>query len=957
MDEGTNVLTVVGAARTAHQGGPLVVTGPATPGPLAAAPPSGETGRMLVGRDAQLRLVEALVAAARVGRSGVLVVSGEAGIGKSALLEHASQVAGDVRLLRVTGSEAEQDVPFGGLSQLLRPTAADLDRLPPPQAQALGVALALRDGPAADRFAVGAAVLSLLTHYGEHRPLGVVVDDAHLLDAPSAEALVFACRRVLADSVFVLVAVRSGEPSPFTAANLPGMVLEGLDEDAVAALVRRHGEHAGPGQVSTLHRLTGGNPLAVLELAGDPTRLPSPAPGAALPVPAVLTHWFGRRARDLGEQARTVLLLTAVAGGDRSVVTRAATALGLDPVVLTEAERVGLVTIGPDRVDFSHPLVRASVLALAEPDERRRLHTAVADAVPAHDLDRRAWHRSEATFGFDDAVADLMAAVARRAGDRGAHAVSAAAHERSALLSSDDHDRARRLLAAAEAAWRGGDGHRAVRTVTTALALDVSPSARAGGLQLAGEVAAMTGSLAEANRLFLAAADQVSDHDPARAVRLWAEAVHACFLHGDAVAAGAVAASIQAQLRRPGVLSDPAATAVGTLAVGMAAVLAGRPGTDHVVRAVEQLHELTDDPDLVRPYWLMQAVLWSRQAGSARALVDRVIEQSRARSAVGTLPLLLFGIARDGATTHHWAAAEADYDEAITLARELGHITELTMSLAGLAWLEARTGQAESCELHADETLRLCTDHEVGLARSWAEYALGELALVQGDVVTAVARLGDLERRHIALGMRDPDLSPAPDLVEALLRQGEVETAREVAASHRAAAEAKGMPWALARAARVEGLLADADCLDEPFERSLALHARTPDQFETARTQLTYGARLRRSRRRADARPVLRAALDTFERLGAGPWAATAAVELVATGESVHRRDAADRERLTPRELNIALLLAEGRTTRQAAAALFLSPKTVEYHLRHIYTKLDIGTRGELTQRLGQADR
>ncbi len=912
---------------------------------------------MLVGRDAQRRLVDGLIGAARVGRSGVLVVSGEAGIGKTSLLDHAVQEAGDVRMLRATGSEAERDVPFGGLSQLLRPTSEDLDRLPAPQAQALGVALALREGPDADRFAVGAAVLSLLTRYGEHRPLGVVVDDAHLLDTPSAEALVFACRRVLADSLFVLVAVRAGEPSPFTTSNLPSLVLDGLDEDAVAELARRHGDHSRPDQVRLLHRLTGGNPLAVRELAGAPSGLLSPVSGAALPVPAVLTDWFGRRARALGDQARAVLLLTAVAGGDRAVVTRAAAELGLDLAMLAEAERAGLVTIGPDRVDFSHPLVRASVVALAEPDERRRLHAVVAEAVPAHDLDRRAWHRSEARLGFDDDVAVLMQEVARRATSRGAHAVSATAHERAALLSSDDGDRAQRLLDAGEAAWRGGDGERAVTALNTALAFDVSPAARARGLQLAGDVAAVRGALAEANRLFLAAAEQVRDSDPSHAVRLWAEAVNACFFHGDGTAALAAAAPAEQVLRRPDTPIDPAATAVGTVAVGMAAVLAGRSGIEHLGRGVDLLNELSDHHrDRVQPSWLMQAALWSREAGGGRALVDRTIEQSRARAAVGTLPLLLFSIARDGATTHHWAAAEADYDEAITLARELGHTKELAMSLAGLAWLEARTGRAEACALHAHETLRLCADREINLPRMWAEYALGELALIEGSVAQAVTRLTDLARLQAELGMRDPDLSPGPDLVEALLRQGESARARQVADTHRSAAEAKGMPWALARAARVEGLLADPDRLDEHFEASLALHARTPDEFEAARTRLTYGARLRRARRRVEARSMLRAALDIFEGLGARPWADAAAVELAATGETVPRRDVTDRERLTPRELHIALLLAEGRTTREAAAALFLSPKTVEYHLRHVYTKLDITTRAELTQRLAKAD-
>jgi DNA-binding CsgD family transcriptional regulator len=263
----------------------------------------------------------------------------------------------------------------------------------------------------------------------------------------------------------------------------------------------------------------------------------------------------------------------------------------------------------------------------------------------------------------------------------------------------------------------------------------------------------------------------------------------------------------------------------------------------------------------------------------------------------------------------------------------------------------------EQCRAHAAETLELCATRPVNVARVWAESALGELGLVLGDMTSACARLTQVDRFLAEIDLRDPDLSPAPELAEALLRGGDPDGARRVATRYGAAADAKGLPWAAARAARLRGLLGQREELDEHFAAALSLHAQTLDVFEQARTHLAYGARLRRARRRIDAREQLRAAMRIFERLGAHPWADAAAAELEATGESVPRTDVTDLDRLTPREVQIALLLAAGRTTRETAAALFLSPKTVEYHLRHVYTKLGISSRAELGTHLGDVTR
>lgn len=318
---------------------------------------------------------------------------------------------------------------------------------------------------------------------------------------------------------------------------------------------------------------------------------------------------------------------------------------------------------------------------------------------------------------------------------------------------------------------------------------------------------------------------------------------------------------------------------------------------------------------------------------------------------MGLLPVLLNHVARDEATAgDRWPEAEARYDESIRLTREIGQPTELAAALAGLAWVEARQGKADACRAHAAEAREICAELGVGLYRTWTHAALGELELGLGDASAAAAELESLAAELRTLGIGDVDLSPAPELVEAYLRLGRSEEAAVLAAAYSEQAAEKGQPWALARAARSRGLLAADDELDESFEEALRWHARTPDFFETARTELAYGARLRRGRQRVRAREHLRVALELFDRLGAAPWAEQASTELAATGETARRRVPSTLDDLTPQELQIALLLAQGQTTREAAASLFLSPKTIEYHLRNVYRKLDIHSREELAE-------
>jgi DNA-binding CsgD family transcriptional regulator len=911
---------------------------------------------VLVGRDLECQTIRALVAGARVGQSGVLVLVGEAGIGKSALLDEAVDGVPGTLVLRATGTESEHELPFGGLLQLIRPALVHLDRIPAPQAEALAGALALHRGGGGDRFAVGAATLSLLSRFAEDHPLVLVVDDGHLLDLPSAQALAFAARRFTADRVAVLVAVREGLASPFTDGGLPLLRLRGLALEATADLLASTGSRSSAPVVARLHELTGGNPLALVELAGDSAALDPLPSGVPVPVPASLARVFARRTDRLSAQARTALLVAAASGTDVPLVARACELLSVDVSVLGEAEDAGLLSVDADVLAFRHPLVRSAVYSDAVPGARRAAHSALAAALHPDDADRRAWHLAEAALGPDEGTAQLLHDVALRAAGRSAHAVSASAFERAARLSPDRMQRTGRLVAAAEAAWRAG-----LTDVATALLDRASELRPPTGLRIAvsalrGRIAARTGSVEQARDLLLEAGADAAVSDPDTAVLLLAEGILACFFLADTASVATAADAIDRLLQLPAsraALGDRSRL-VGELACGVAAVLTGRGGAARMRRAVRRLG--VEDPVLGDPRvatWLVLGPLFLRESGTGRELVQTVVDGLRRRSVVADLPFLLFHVARDEATTDRWDVAGLTYAEGVHLARETGSAADLAACLAGLSWLEARQGRGVECRAHASEARELSAQRHMGLFQCWTLFALGELELGLGRPAAALPHLEQLVELLGELRLDDVDLSPGPELADVLVRLDREDDAREVAADYAARAAAKGQPWALARAARATALTCPEEEVDEHVARALHHHTATLDSFELARTQLSYGARLRRSRRRAAARPPLRAALGTFEALGAAPWADQAGAELLATGEAAPRRGASALTGLTPQEQQVARLLADGRTTREAAAALFLSPKTVEYHLRHVYAKLSIGSRAELSQRLG----
>ncbi|HJR38916.1 MAG TPA: LuxR C-terminal-related transcriptional regulator [Nocardioidaceae bacterium] len=908
---------------------------------------------MLVGRQAEQLVIDRLVAGARIGQSGVLVLTGEPGIGKTALLDYAVGLTEAMRVLRVTGTEPEKDVGFGGLLQLVQPALHLLDHIPAPQAEALEVALALREGPAPDRFAVGAATLSLLSRFADERPLLLLVDDAQALDGPSAEALAFVARRLMADPLAILISSRPEPGTPLLDSGLSQLVLCGLTAESVAELAAAEaGTQIAPEVSAALHTATAGNPLAVVELARDPETLDRLTPQSLVPVPEAVLGSFMRRAGMLSAGTRSALLLAAVADGDLGLVARSAGVLDTSVEDLAAAEEAGLVVVSAGRLTFRHPLVRSGVYAAAAPDLRRRAHRAVAHALPESDLERRAWNLCEATLGVDDAVADLLDEVGRRALGRGANAVAATAWERAALLSPVEQPRARRFLAAADAAWLAGQADRAVALLEGATGLTADRTLLAGMEGLRGTIGMRAGSLEDARRTLRRAADLVRSVDPDAAVILLGDAVMTCFFMGDAITGLEASAEVEELL--PRTTSDPARIR-GEMTVGMAGVLAGQPGIDRIREAVEgllALPGLVDDPR--RPAWMVIGPLFLRESETGRALVRHAVEDLRNRTALGALPGLLFLTSRDDATTDRWESARTGYAEGVRLARETGQTTDLAMCLAGLTWLQARTGPEDECRRNADEAMALARRHQIHLARAWVIFALGELELGLDEPVRAIAHFEELDRLLSDIGVLDVDLAPGPERAELLLRVGRPADARAAALGYHARAVAKGQPWALARAERALAMTTEPKEQEAHFDRALSLHRTSPDTFEEGRTLLAYGAALRRGRHRVAARGRLRSSLDAFDRVGARTWADVAVRELRATGETAHRRGDSSIDLLTPQELQIARMLGSGRTTREAAAALFLSPKTVEYHLRHVYSKLGIRSRAELSSALEQ---
>ena len=900
--------------------------------------------RGLFGRRDECEVLGGLLEQARDGRSAVLVVRGEAGAGKTALLDYAVQQAADLQVARAVGVESEMELAFAALHQLCGPMLDRLDRLPGPQRAALGTAFGLAAGPPPDRFLVGLAVLSLLSEVAAERPLMCLVDDAQWLDRASAQALAFAARRLRAESVLVVFATR--EPAP-DFHGLPELVVGGLrqaDARALLAAVVR-----SPLDRRVMERVvaeTRGNPLALLEL---PREL-SPAQLAGgfglpevLPAPDRIEDSFLRRIEQLPEPTQMLLVIAAAdPTGDAVLVWRAAGQLGLGAQAAGAAESAGLLEIGA-QVRFRHPLVRSAVYRAASRDDRQRAHRTLAEAIdPLVDPDRRAWHRAQAAAGPDEDVAAELERSAGRAQARGGLAAAAAFLERSAELTVDPARRADRLLAAAQAKYLAGapDAARALLAAAEAGPPDALLHARLGLLR--GQLAFGSGNSADASALLLKTAQRLERLDPRLARETYLDALAAGIfvgrLAGEAglpeIARAARAAPATPQPRAPDLLLDGLAILItdgyeaGT-PVAQRAVSAFRdPGlaVEDVMRwsfvAAHTAHDLWDDEG------------WE-------ALSTRHLQLARDVGALGLLPIAI--AQRAGMHLH-----AGEFAAAATLVEETQAITEATgadlppySALALAAW----QGHADEATRLIRATLNRVTARGEGMGLSLTLYTSAVLHNGLGryrDALDAAERASAYPQE---LGFANFALV---ELVEAAARSGEDAHAADAAERLARTTGPSQTPWGRGVQARSRALVSEGDEAGQLYREAIDQLGRCRGVMALARAHLVYGEWLRRGGWPAKARTQLRTAYQIFAATGAEAFAERTRRELAATGETVPRPPAEVRGELTAQEGQIARRARDGCSNSEIGAELFLSPRTVEWHLRKVFTKLGISSRREL---------
>jgi ATP/maltotriose-dependent transcriptional regulator MalT len=907
---------------------------------------------MLLGREHETARMDRLLDGAREGRAGALVVRGEPGIGKTALLDYAADRAEGMTVLAARGIEAEAELPFAALADLLRPVLTSIERIPEAQAAALRAALALGPPAAGDRFTVCAAVLSLLAAAADESPVLVLIDDAHCIDRSSMQAVLFAARRLDAEGIAVVIAQR--DDPDLDVSGLQEVELRGLRQDAAAALLQRSGPVADEVAEKVI-AASGANPLALIEIPSllTPAQLTGTEPlDGPIPTGDALERALTQRVAKLPDQTQRALVVAAASGSsDLDEIIAAVERAGLDPDALDAAERAGLTFVDGSRFAFEHPLLRSAVYHGAPALTRRAAHRALAEG----SAERRPWHLAAAADQPDAALAAELERSASTARARGGHAEAAATLERAAGLAEDDDERARMLRDAAHEAWRAGATVRALGLLDDGLAQAGDRELVARLQHLYGVVEMWSGSPRAAYERLNAEAERIAATDPVRSARLLTDAGWACFMAGEVIAGRAAAERAAARTEAGGGFAEVLAGGL----LGIAMLLGGERA--HAEPLLRRHEPLLDDPAfLERSYGAVWpaplALVWMEEHDKARELFGRVIAQAREQSVPSVLPYTLVGLAELDFRTGGWARSYANAAEAVTLARQTEQPVSLAFALACLARIEAAQGRADDCREHATEAFDLAANG-AGSVVVYAAAAVGLLELGAGRIDEAIEYLAGVRTEVEAHGLLLPTVIQwAPDLIEALARAGRADEATELLASFEQAAEACTSTWGLGASARCRGLLGASDDFEADFSRALELQEASGTPFEVARTELCLGERLRRARRRKEARTVLRPAIERFERLGAMPWAERAKAELRASGETVEPGGVIATNELTPQELQVALTVAKGATNREAGAALFLSPKTIEAHLGRVYRKLDVRSRTELAALLAREE-
>ena len=893
---------------------------------------------VFIGRTAERTRIQALIDDAARGVSGALVVRGELGTGATSLLRLAEvAMEGRGKVLRTAGVPGEGDFAFSGLEELVHPILGLRGLIPPTQAAALDGALALAEARGVGRLAIGAATLSLLAAASDDGPVLCLVDDADLVDAASADALVFAARRLQAEGIAMLFAAH--DDAAFPAPGIPEPRLGGLPREEALQLLATVESTMKPEVADRLIDATGGNPLVLLslpellteaQLAG---REPIPHP---VPLTDEIAGAYTARARGaLSPEAQRALAFAAALDTRSTRVLPPESSEGL-----REAENAGLIVVEDGRLHFSDPLLRAAAYHLVPAAERRELHIEIAAALgddPRY-RERRAWHLSAGTDGPDAEVADELALAAAAAEERRASVAAAGLYERAARFSPTSDSRDDRLVAAAGCALHAGQLRWASALLTEAAVDPVSSPV--AGVQSARIDLARGVDPAEVVARLTTLADSVAGSAPTAAAEMLALAAQASEAESSLPLA-------QRAVKLAARFGEPRVELQALSELARAQLASGKRAGDATLqeaRTLLDLHaELQADPELL--LWLAEALVDTRADSTEVDAMLAAIEEAARDHSIGTLPRALIQIAWRRFAHGALDDARIAAFEAAELFDETGERGRVADAEAALAFIAAYRGQSEEVEDHV-ERMRQVAGPRAELARRTADRVRGASALAAGDPQTAVLRLEPVAAERTLVPSRS---MATVDLIDALVRVGEPEAARTLIGAIKGFHEPLGGVCTTWGSAIVEG----DDAGFAAAERTLdALAFDRP--LVRARIALDRGARLRRDGERREARAALRAALATFERLGAEPWAQRCRDELAATGEKLIKFEGGVSDELTPQELQVARVIADGASYKEAAARLFLSPKTIEFHLGKVYRKLGITSRRELAAALAR---
>ena len=909
-------------------------------------------GQELRGRHSECESLDRLVEDVRAGQSRVLVLRGEAGVGKTALLEYLVTHASECRIARAAGVESEMELAFAGLHQLCAPMLSHLTDLPVPQRDALGTAFGLTGGAAADRFLVGLAVLSLLSRIAEQRPLVCLIDDAQWLDRASAQVLGFVARRLLAEPMALVFAGRGEPGEELELGNLPVMVVGGLNDSDARALL----DSVVPGRLDERVRdrivaETRGNPLALMELPLGLTAAELAGgfglPGAR-PLASVIEHSFLRRVQSLPlETQRFLLAAAAEPVGDVPLLWRAAERLGLGDDAAAPAEAAGLIEFG-FRVRFRHPLVRSATYRAATASQRHEVHRALAEVTdPEADPDRRAWHRAQAASGPDESVADELERSADRAQGRGGIAAAAAFLERASELTPDPARRSARSLAAAQAKFEAGAPDSAYELLAAAEIGPLDELQRARIARLRAEIVFARSRGSEAPPLLLDAAKGLEALDAGLARETYLEALGAAVFAGRLGGqCGVREVAEAARVAPPG--PEPGRP-IDLLLDGMATRFtdgygAGVPALRRALQAFRG-QALRSEGDTLRGLWLawlLAGDLWDDEAW--HELATHAVRLARETGALNVLPFNLEY--RAGVHIHagEFAAAAALVDEADAITAATGNAPLRYAALFLAAW---RGDEARALKL-SEARARDATARGEGRALGLVECVGAVLynGLGRYEAALAAAQRACEHEDLVLFGWS------LVELVEAGARSGAHDAAAGALRRLEERARAAGTEWALGVFARSSALLEHGRAADALYREAIERLERCRIVVHLARAHLVYGEWLRRENRRVEAREQLRNAYEMLSRMGADGLAERARSELLATGETVRKRTVETREVLTAQEAMVARLAAEGRTNPEIGSQLFISPRTAEYHLRKVFTKLGVSSRRKLRDAL-----